>query len=217
MKPKIFIDGEHGTTGLQIRTLLAGREDLEVISIPTERRKEREARAEYLNAADVAILCLPDDAARESVSLIENDTTRVIDASTAHLVRNPERFDVICATNFYGDIISDLASELSGSLGLAGSMMASDTHCCAQAQHGSAPDIQNQDKANPVSMILSCGMLLQWLGEKRSLPAFERAFHAIDKAIDEVLDDPASRTPDLGGKTGTKRFGQLVAETLKAA
>ncbi len=141
----------------------------------------------------------------------------LIDASTAHLVRNPERFDVICATNFYGDIISDLASELSGSLGLAGSMMASDTHCCAQAQHGSAPDIQNQDKANPVSMILSCGMLLQWLGEKRSLPAFERAFHAIDKAIDEVLDDPASRTPDLGGKTGTKRFGQLVAETLKAA
>lgn len=141
----------------------------------------------------------------------------LIDASTAHLVRNPERFDVICATNFYGDIISDLASELSGSLGLAGSMMASDTHCCAQAQHGSAPDIQNRDKANPVSMILSCGMLLQWLGEKRSLPAFERAFHAIDKAIDEVLDDPASRTPDLGGKTGTKRFGQLVAETLKAA
>jgi 3-isopropylmalate dehydrogenase len=141
----------------------------------------------------------------------------LIDASTAHLVRNPERFDVICATNFYGDIISDLASELSGSLGLAGSMMASDSHCCAQAQHGSAPDIQNQDKANPVSMILSCAMLLQWLGEKRGLPAFEQAFHAIDKAIDTVLTDPASRTPDLGGRTGTKRFGELVAETLRAA
>ena len=141
----------------------------------------------------------------------------LIDASTAHLVRNPERFDVICATNFYGDIISDLASELSGSLGLAGSMMASDTHCCAQAQHGSAPDIQNQDKANPVSMILSCAMLLQWLGEKRGLPAFEQAFHAIDRAIDQVLREPASRTPDLGGKVGTKRFGALVAEALRAA
>jgi 3-isopropylmalate dehydrogenase len=139
----------------------------------------------------------------------------LIDASTAHLVRSPERFDVICATNFYGDIISDLASELSGSLGLAGSMMASDTHCCAQAQHGSAPDIQNQDKANPVSMILSCAMLLQWLGEKRGIPAFEQAFHAIDKAIDQVLADPASRTPDLGGKVGTKRFGALVAEALR--
>lgn len=84
MKPKIFIDGEHGTTGLQIRTLLADRHDLEIISVPVERRKEREARTEYLNAADIAILCLPDDAARESVSLIVNDTTRVIDASTAH-------------------------------------------------------------------------------------------------------------------------------------
>jgi N-acetyl-gamma-glutamyl-phosphate reductase len=86
MKPKVFIDGEHGTTGLQIRALLAGRDDLEVISIPTERRKEAAARAEFLNAADVAILCLPDDAARESVALISNDTTRVIDASTAHRV-----------------------------------------------------------------------------------------------------------------------------------
>ncbi len=86
MKPKIFIDGEHGTTGLQIRALLAERGDLEIISIPTERRKETAARAEFLNAADVAILCLPDAAAKESVALIENDTTRVIDASTAHRV-----------------------------------------------------------------------------------------------------------------------------------
>jgi N-acetyl-gamma-glutamyl-phosphate reductase len=86
MKPKIFIDGEHGTTGLQIRGRLAGRDDLEVISVPAERRKDPAARAEFLNAADVAILCLPDDAARESVSLITNDTTRVIDASTAFRV-----------------------------------------------------------------------------------------------------------------------------------
>ncbi len=84
MTPKIFIDGEHGTTGLQIRNRLAGRGDIEVISIPTERRKEREARQEYLQAADVAILCLPDDAAKESVQLIGDAGTRVIDASTAH-------------------------------------------------------------------------------------------------------------------------------------
>lgn len=83
MVAKIFIDGEAGTTGLQIRERLAGRADLEVLSIPAERRKDLSARAELLNAADVAILCLPDDAARESVSLITNSTTRVIDASTA--------------------------------------------------------------------------------------------------------------------------------------
>ncbi len=86
MKPKIFIDGEHGTTGLQIRSRLAGRNDIEVISIPVERRKDAEARADFLRAADVAILCLPDDAAKESVALIGDAGTRVIDASTAHRV-----------------------------------------------------------------------------------------------------------------------------------
>ena len=86
MKPKIFIDGEHGTTGLQIRARLAERDNIELISVPTDRRKDPAARAEYLNAADVAILCLPDDAAKESVALIDNAKTRVIDASTAHRV-----------------------------------------------------------------------------------------------------------------------------------
>ena len=84
MAAKVFIDGEHGTTGLQIRTRLAGRSDLELISIPTDRRKDAAARAEYLIAADVAILCLPDDAAREAVALAAQSGTRFIDASTAH-------------------------------------------------------------------------------------------------------------------------------------
>lgn len=83
MVAKIFIDGEAGTTGLQIRERLAGRPDIELLSIPVDKRKDMDARAALLNAADIAILCLPDDAARESVSLITNDTTRVIDASTA--------------------------------------------------------------------------------------------------------------------------------------
>jgi 3-isopropylmalate dehydrogenase len=140
----------------------------------------------------------------------------LIDASTAHLVRNPARFDVIVATNFYGDILSDLASELSGSLGLAGSMMASDTNCCAQAQHGSAPDLQNQDKANPVSMILSVAMLIDWTGEKRRDPTFGRAAAAIDAAVDQVLANPASRTADLGGACGTKDFAEKVAAAIAA-
>lgn len=86
MVAKIFIDGEAGTTGLQIRDRLAGRRDLEVLSIAADRRKDQGERKRLLNAADVAILCLPDDAARESVSLIDNDATRVIDASTAYRV-----------------------------------------------------------------------------------------------------------------------------------
>ena len=86
MVAKIFIDGEAGTTGLQIRERLAGRRDLEVLSIASDKRKDQDERKRLLNAADIAILCLPDDAARESVSLIGNGTTRVIDASTAFRV-----------------------------------------------------------------------------------------------------------------------------------
>lgn len=86
MVAKIFIDGEAGTTGLQIRERLAGRRDLEVISIAQDKRKDQNERKRLLNLADVAILCLPDDAAKESVSLIENSTTKVIDASTAHRI-----------------------------------------------------------------------------------------------------------------------------------
>jgi N-acetyl-gamma-glutamyl-phosphate reductase len=83
---KIFIDGEAGTTGLQIRERLSGRRDIEVLSIAEDRRKDADERKRLLNAADVAILCLPDEAAKESVALIENESTRVIDASTAHRV-----------------------------------------------------------------------------------------------------------------------------------
>ncbi len=142
--------------------------------------------------------------------------TLLVDASTAYLVRNPERFDVLVATNFYGDILSDLASELSGSLGLAGSINASDIHCCAQAQHGSAPDIAGQDKANPTSMILSVAMLLHWLGEKRNSPKYQEAAACIDQAVDRVLQDPATRTADLGGRLGCAAFGKAVAEALDA-
>lgn len=83
MKPKIFIDGEHGTTGLQIRQRLAGRTDLEVISIPEAERRNAAMRQEFLSRADIAILCLPDDGAVEAVAMTGPDT-RIIDTSTAH-------------------------------------------------------------------------------------------------------------------------------------
>lgn len=86
MKPKIYIDGKEGTTGLQIYERLGSRTDLDLLLIDEDKRKDKEERRKFLNAADIVFLCLPDAAAREAVALIENDTTRVIDASTAHRI-----------------------------------------------------------------------------------------------------------------------------------
>lgn len=145
----------------------------------------------------------------------------IIDATAAMLVRDAQRFDVIVTTNMFGDILSDEASELSGSLGLAGAVNAGDAMCQAQAQHGSAPDIAGQDRANPTSLILSAAMMLDWIGTRRGPGgmgiAAKAAAKAIEAAVDRVLADPARRTRDLpGGTLGTAAFGRAVAEEVGA-
>lgn len=147
---------------------------------------------------------------------VETDEV-IVDAMAALLVRQPERYDVICATNFHADILSDLASELSGSLGLAGSVNAGDALCCAQAQHGSAPDLAGQDRANPTSLILSAAMLLDWLGEKRGLENCGAAARAVEEAIDAALAAPETRTADLGGALGTRAFAAQIAGAVAEA
>jgi 3-isopropylmalate dehydrogenase len=140
---------------------------------------------------------------------------KIVDAMAALLVRDASQFDVIVTTNMFGDILSDEASEISGSLGLAESLNAGVEHAVAQAQHGSAPDIAGQDVANPSSLIGSAAMLLGWLGERRNDKGLLDAGALIARALDEVIAVPAWRTRDLGGPLGTKAFGERVAARLK--
>ena len=139
---------------------------------------------------------------------------QLVDAMAALLVREAERFDVIVTTNMFGDILSDEASELSGSLGLGSSLNAGDEHAMAQAQHGSAPDLAGQDKANPAALILSAGLLLEWLGRRHRKPALAEAARAIDESVDELLKHPERRTADLGGKLGTRAFTAALCQEL---
>ena len=138
----------------------------------------------------------------------------IVDAMAALLLRDPMRFDVIVTENMYGDFLSEEASELSGGLGLGGSINAGDELCIAQAQHGSAPDIAGKDRANPTSLILSAAMLLEWIGAHRSNSALAAAAKSIDAAVDATLENPATRTADLGGGLGTQEFGKTVAAKL---
>src|SRR5712675_21469 len=128
---------------------------------------------------------------------------QIMDAMAALLVRDASRFDVILATNAFGDILSDEASEISGSLGLAASINAGADHALAQAQHGSAPDLAGKGIANPTSLIGSAAMLLSWLGKRRNDHRLAGAAQLIEKALGETLANPATRTADLGGPLNT--------------
>jgi 3-isopropylmalate dehydrogenase len=132
-----------------------------------------------------------------------------IDAMAAHLVRRAADFDVIVTTNMFGDILSDLTGELTGSLGLAPSINAGDDRAMAQAAHGSAPDIAGHDRANPVGMILSAAMLCRWLAEKYGDPALLAVGDLMNGAVERTLA-AGRRTPDLGGTAGTTAFGEAV-------
>lgn len=141
----------------------------------------------------------------------------IVDAASALLIREPQRFDVIVTTNMFGDILSDEASELSGSLGLGGSINAGDEICVAQAQHGSAPDIAGRGIANPASLILSAAMLLDWLARRKNNPKLGAAAVHIVQAVDRALAEPSTRTCDVGGMLGTSAFARNVAAALGEA
>lgn len=140
----------------------------------------------------------------------------IIDAMTALMVRTPGAFDVVCTSNMYGDILSDLGNELCGGLGLGGTINAGDSHVVAQCVHGSAPDIEGKDLANPTAMVLSVAMMLDWIAAREQDNRLKEAGHRLGAALDDLLADPKTRTRDLGGALGTKAFGAALVKRLEA-
>ena len=139
----------------------------------------------------------------------------LVDSMMAHVVRQPGRFDVVVTTNMFGDILSDLTAELSGSLGLGGSLNVGAEHAMAQAAHGSAPDIAGHDVANPTSLVLSAALLLAWHGERSGDARYATAARAIEDAVAAAMRSGRA-TRDVGGALGTAAIGQAIAEILKS-
>ena len=139
---------------------------------------------------------------------------QIVDSMSALIIRDPSVFDVILATNLFGDNLSDAASEIAGGLGLAESINAGDDYCIAQAQHGSAPDIAGKNISNPVSLVGSTAMLLDWLGKKNNVEKLKKVSMMIENAIDKTVINKETRTPDIGGKLSTTEFTKKLIENL---
>lgn len=136
----------------------------------------------------------------------------LVDACAAHLVRAPGDYDVIVTTNLFGDILSNEAAQVAGSLGLAASLNHGANHGLAQAAHGSAPDIAGQDKANPASMLNSLVLLLSWMGEVGGDASLVDGARVLETVVRDVLGCASFRPPDMGGVAGTSA---IQAEILR--
>ncbi len=183
-------------------------------SLAQRRRKRVTAvhKANVLRRSDGLFLEACRAVAKDYPEVVMDDV--IVDAMMAHLVRTPERFDVILTTNMFGDIISDLTAELSGSIGLGGSVNAGDKHAMAQAAHGSAPDIAGKDIANPVSLVLSVALLLDWEGRRNGTQRFIEAAAAIESSVADAVA-AGDATKDVGGRLGTKATGRAIADRIR--
>jgi len=139
-----------------------------------------------------------------------------IDAMTAHMVRRLGDFDVIVTTNLFGDILSDLAGELVGSLGLSPSINTNGNQCMAQAAHGSAPDIAGKNIANPTGLILSAAMMLRWLDTRYQDSRLSLAADDIEKSVDRLMEIKVV-TMDLGGSATTTGYTEALVNEMESA
>ncbi len=136
-----------------------------------------------------------------------------VDAASMRLIKQPQEFDVLCTCNMFGDILSDEAAQLVGGLGMAPGANVGDTFALFEPIHGSAPNRAGKQTANPLSMILSAKMMLEWLGERYNDPKCIKAAAAIEEAVVQTLK-AKNTVPDLGGKKTTIGMAESIAAAL---
>jgi 3-isopropylmalate dehydrogenase len=134
-----------------------------------------------------------------------------VDAMSLYMVRRPESYDVMVTENMFGDILSDLGAGLVGGLGMAPSGDIGVAAAVFQPSHGTAPDIVGQGIANPTATVLSAAMMLRWLGHRHDDASAIAAAGRIDVAVTEVLIEPGTGTPDIGGTMKTEELGRAIA------
>jgi 3-isopropylmalate dehydrogenase len=137
-----------------------------------------------------------------------------VDAMSLYLVQNPSAYDVLVMENQFGDILSDLGAAIVGGLGLAPSAEVGERHGLFQPSHGTAPQLAGKNVANPLAMILSAAMMLDWLAERHSDSLAAEAARRIESAVERVLKDGQCLTSDLGGRASTSDVAAAVAEAL---
>ncbi|HSQ01285.1 MAG TPA: isocitrate/isopropylmalate family dehydrogenase [Candidatus Dormibacteraeota bacterium] len=137
----------------------------------------------------------------------------IIDAGCMRLVQDPTPFDVLLLENLYGDVVSDLCAGLVGGLGVVPGANYGDQHAVFEAVHGSAPDIAGRGVANPLALLMSAVMMLNYLADERDDPACRAVAERVKQAYDRALEG-GQKTRDLGGQLGTDAFAQAVIDRL---
>jgi len=137
-----------------------------------------------------------------------------VDAAALWMIQDPGRFDVLVTENMFGDILSDLGAGIMGGLGFAPSGDIGEHHAVFQPCHGSAPDIAGKDVANPIAMVLSAAMMLEWLGERHAAPAVRTAGEDLRAAVTHVVAEKQVLTPDMNGDARTHDVTDAIARTL---
>ncbi|KAG0241272.1 homoisocitrate dehydrogenase [Actinomortierella wolfii] len=182
---------------------------------PSERLWQGKPKVTIVHKSNV--LSVSDGLWRETVRAVKENNPeqysgvdmeeQLVDSMVYRMFREPEAFDVVVAPNLYGDIISDGAAALVGSLGLVPSANVGDNFVVGEPVHGSAPDIAGQQKANPIAAIRSAGLLLEHMG-------YASDAARIYQAVDSVLREGTIKTPDLGGKNTTQEVTDAICKRL---